>query len=121
MIKLVGALLVASVTIQYLNYLFIKLGSHGEGVLFENFKLILLTMPLQVIASLSFVYFYSQGVKENVSYFFLSIGSVSTSLIMSWLITMLFLNGRAPTTIELLACFLTLSGIGLFVYAKSLS
>lgn len=121
MFKLFGALTLGAVVIQYLNYLFIKLGGKGDNVLLENFKIILMTMPLQVIASLSFVYFYTQGVKTNIPYFCLSIMSVGFSMIMSLLVSILLLNGRIPTTLELAACIFTIIGIGLFIYYKNLA
>lgn len=121
MLKLFGALTLGAVVIQYLNYLFIKLGGKGDNVLLENFKIILMTMPLQVIASLSFVYFYTQGVKTNIPYFYLSIMSIGFSMIMSLLVSISLLNGRIPTTLELAACIFTIIGIGLFIYSKNLA
>lgn len=122
MIKIFASITVASVFIQIMNYLFIKLSDDSQNILWQSLKIVMMTMPLQIIASLGFVYFYSQGYKvANIPYFYLSLIGVGYSMIMSWLVNILFLNGRMPTGVEILACLLTIMGIGLFVYSKSLN
>jgi hypothetical protein len=117
MVKVLSVLVLGVSIIQVLNYMFMKYGA-TENVLMNNFKLIIMTLPLQILASMAFAYFYSHGAKSDFPYAYLSIIAFAASLIASFLVSILILNMRAPTAIGLFALFFTLTGIGLFLYAK---
>ena len=117
MFKLIGALFLASCIIQLLNYLFIKYS--GGGAIFDYFKVVLLTLPLQVLCSMTFAYFYSHGMKVDVSYFQLSMLSIVGSLTLSSLVSAFILKGNPMSATEWLACGFTMIGIALFLLGKS--
>lgn len=111
-------ILVATALTQLMNILFIKYVSN-ESVITSTLTIVMYSLPLQIAASMCYPYYYSQGVKLEVNYFYLSLISVSLGLLLSLLINLLYLSPRAPTTLELGACMFTAIGIGLFLLAKS--
>lgn len=119
MFKLLAALFVAVGCVQAINCLFIRY-IQGDGLI-EYLRVVLLTMPIQVIVSLAVSYYYTSGMKLEIPYFMLSMISVSVTLTASALFTVFVYWHRAMSGVELAACLVTFSGICLSIYAKAVS
>lgn len=103
--------------IQMINFLFVKFGA-SDDVMKSNFKIVIMTLPLQIAASMAFAYFYSQGVKQDIPYAYLSLISFAASLLVSFLVSIFFLNMKLPSMNECFALVFTVIGISLFLYEK---
>lgn len=113
-------LVVGVALVQLLNFLFIKFGSTESTQILSNFKLVLYTLPLQIIASMAFVYFYSFGVKSDISYFYLTISSMGLTSVIALVISVTVLGSKAPSMLDVGACVLVLLGLVLLAYSKSI-
>lgn len=116
MIKIFGALACASIMIQLMNYLFVKFGS--DGSIYTHIKIVLLTLPLQLIASLGFIYYYSQGVKADIAYVSLSVYGTAFSIGLASIIQLLLFNHKTLSGIELLSLAFAFLSIALIIYEK---
>ena len=119
MVKVIVSLCLGVGFIQILNYIFIKHGS-DVNILKNNFYLVLITMPIQILSSLAFVYFYSQGVKNGLPYVYLSLISFAASLFVALLVSVFIFKITIPTPLDVIAIILTILGISLFLYQKSM-
>ena len=120
MIKVYGFLIVGVTLVQLLNFIFVKFGSTESTQLISNLKLVLYTLPLQIIASMAFVYFYSIGVKSDISYFYLTLSSMGLTSVIALVISATVVGAKAPTVLDVGSCLLVLSGLVLFAYSKSI-
>jgi hypothetical protein len=116
MLKITFALLTGALFIQIMNILYMRYS--GVGALSDVFKVVLATLPLQIMASMAFAYYYSQGIKIQISYFYLSIFSIAASMIGSFFVTSFILKSNDIKLMEVCATIITMVGIGLFLYAK---
>jgi hypothetical protein len=116
MFKITLALLAGAIFIQVMNILYMK--HSGNGAFSDVIKIVLATMPLQIMASMAFAYYYSQGIKIQISYFYLSVFSIAASMLGSFIVASFILKSNDVKPIEVCATIITIVGIGLFVYAK---
>ncbi|MFS1427130.1 hypothetical protein LMH73_008210 [Vibrio splendidus] len=110
------ALLVATTGAHLQNLVAMKHLDVTQGFV-TYMKTCLIVLPISMIVSMGFAYYYANGVK-SYPYFVLSIMALGASIVFSFSINQLILNQRNFNAPELIGVALILIGVGFVTYSK---
>ena len=117
MFKLFLAVTYSTALVQCLNLLYTKQITESTGTL-GILKVVIMTIPLQVLISFGYAYYFSAGNKQEINYIFLSLVSTGLGILFSFIVGAFFLNNKSPNTYEIAGCLLTIIGIGILISSK---
>jgi len=95
--------------------------AHVEGQLdwTQAAKITLLTLPLTIVATFSFIYFYGRG-SEHFSYPAMSIFAKVASLVAALLVQIMFLKMHEYNWVEIIGLSVAVIGIILSICSKDI-
>lgn len=81
-------------------------------------KVALMCLPISVVVSVGFAYYYTNGVKA-FPYLLLSLVALGSSIIFSFIINQFILHQRSFNQLEFIGVIFIIFGVGLTLYSKS--
>lgn len=77
------------------------------------------TLPAHFIVTFFYSYYFTMGIHTGVNYFYLLLTGQGLGLVVGLAINFFFLNGQVPSSKEVFACLLILSGTGILLSSSS--